>query len=104
MAASNSLETNKEANWINRLFSSVKETAQRSSASTNRLTSITNPSFESIGDILRIRRTPEHHPRPQPTSIDDSLVEIAVNAGSDTSSLADKSKGTIDFFHTPSVS
>ncbi|CAF0815385.1 unnamed protein product [Rotaria sp. Silwood1] len=106
MASSNISETNTERNWFNRLFSSVKVTTPRSSMSPiHRLTSITNPSFESFGDILRLRRPPEHHLRQQqPTSIDDSLVDIAVNARTDTSSLADKSKGTIDFFHTPSSS
>ncbi|CAF0779322.1 unnamed protein product [Rotaria sordida] len=103
MAASKSIETNKETNWFNRVFSSVKLKTQRSSSpSTNRLTSITNPGFESLGDLLRLRRITEHPPRQQQNTIDESLVEIAVNSSTDTSSLADKSKGTIDFFHTPS--
>ncbi|CAF4504795.1 unnamed protein product [Rotaria socialis] len=100
-ATSSPPETDKEPNWFSRMFSSNSSTSQGSS-STNRVTSIINPSFESFGDILRFRRSADYHPRQQQATMDESLVDIAINAESDISSLADKSKGTIDFFHTPS--
>ncbi|CAM4796698.1 unnamed protein product [Rotaria magnacalcarata] len=100
-ATSSPPETDKEPNWFSRMFSSKNSTSQGSS-STNRVTSIINPSFESFGDMLRFRRSADYHPTQQQATMDESLVDIAVNAESDISSLADKSKGTIDFFHTPS--
>lgn len=103
MAASTSSEDEKKTNWFSRTFSSQKSTSLRS-PSTIRLTSVTNPSFVSFSDILRSRRATDVQPKPQQVTMDQSLVDIAVNAGSDTSSLADKSKGTIDFFRTPTVS
>jgi len=97
MATSASSEEDKKENWFTRTF--------RSSSTKNHTISITNPSFVSFSDILSPRRATENHSKQQQqTTIDDSLVDIAVNAGSDISSLADKSRGTIDFFHTPPVS
>jgi hypothetical protein len=99
MATSASSEEDKKENWFTRIF--------RSSSTKNRTIAITNPSFVSFSDILSPRRATENHSKQQQqqqTTIDDSLVDIAVNAGSDISSLADKSRGTIDFFHTPPVS
>jgi hypothetical protein len=102
MAATSALsEADKKPNWFTRTFS--KKTTTFGSSAAHRLTSVSNPGFVSFSDILRPRRTTEHHPKLQ-TIIDPSLVDIAVNAESDISSLADKSRGTIDFFNTPSVS
>jgi len=95
-ASSSEVEADKKENWFTRTFGS--------SSSKNRPISITNPSFVSFSDILRPRRPTENHSKQQQTTLDESLVDIAVNAGSDISSLADKSRGTIDFFHTPPVS
>ena len=103
MAASSPTEDEKKTNWFNRTFSSKKPPLHRSS-STSRITSVTNPSFISFSDILRPRRPTEHQSKTQQSTFDQSLVDIAVNAGSDISSLADKSRGTIDFFHTSPVS
>ena len=103
MAASALPETNKKTNWFTRTFSS-KKTTNFGSSSTNRLTSIANPGFVSFSDILRLRRPTEHQPKSQQPTIDQSLVDIAVNAGSDISSLADKSRGTIDFVFLPMIS
>jgi hypothetical protein len=105
MSANASSEVdNQKRSWFGRRFSSKESATTRSSASTNRPTSITNPSFVSFSDILRPRRTTGHNLRQQHSTIDETLVDIAVNAGSDISSLADKSRGTIDFFYTPPVS
>lgn len=104
MSASNSLEPNKEENWFTRTFSSKQSASQGSNFTSNGFTSITNPSFESFGDILRSKRTIENPPRNVQNSIDQSIVDIAVNAHSDTSSLADRSKGTTDFFRPSKVS
>ncbi|CAF0925786.1 unnamed protein product [Adineta ricciae] len=59
------------------------------------------PSVGRWNDIIRPRRPTEHQSRVPAPTMDESLVDIAVNASSDVSSLADKSRGTIDFFHTP---
>jgi hypothetical protein len=103
MAASTLSEADEQTNWFTRTFSPKKATTLRSPSSTSRLSSVTNPAFVSFSDLLRPRRTTEHPPK-QPSTIDETLVDIAVNARSDISSLADKSRGTIDFFHTPPVS
>jgi len=100
MAASTSSEDENKTNWFSRTFSSKKSR----SPSAIRLTSVTNPSFVSFSDILRSRRATDVQPKPQQVTMDQSLVDIAVNAGSDISSLADKSRGTTDFFRTPTVS
>jgi len=100
MAASTSSEDENKTNWFSRTFSSKKSR----SPSAIRLTSVTNPSFVSFSDILRSRKATDVQPKPQQVTMDQSLVDIAVNAGSDISSLADKSRGTIDFFRTPTVS
>ena len=65
-----------------------------SSESSKKYTSFTYALTRTID-----QQTSQHQP-----TIDQSLLDIAVNAGSDVSSLADKSRGTIDFFHTPPVS
>ena len=104
MAASPSPEDGSKAtNWFTRKLSSKKSKTSRSS-SPIRLTTVTNPNFVSFSDIIRPRRPTEHQSRVPAPTMDDSLVDIAVNASSDVSSLADKSRGTIDFFHTPPVS
>ncbi|CAF4024315.1 unnamed protein product [Adineta steineri] len=100
MATSASSDDENKANWLTRKLSPKKSTSPRSSA-INRLSSVTNPSFISISDILRPTRPTGLQSKPQQSTIDNSLVDIAVNAGTDISSLADKSRGTIDFFHTP---
>jgi hypothetical protein len=106
MATNASSETNKKANWFTRTFSSKNSRILGSSSSTDRINSLTNPSFISFSDLLGPRRTTENHSKQQQqqSTVDESLVDIAVNAESDISSLADKSRGTIDFFRTPPVS
>jgi hypothetical protein len=101
MATNTSPEIDNKGNWFTRTFSSR---TLGSSSSTNRTNSIVNPGFVSLVDILKPKRTTEHPAKQQLSSIDESLVNIAVNAESDISSLADRSKGSIDFFHTPPVS
>ena len=99
MTTNNSSERDKQDHWFTRIFSFKK----KSLFSSNRIISLTNPNFESFGDILRPKRTTEHRLRFQNTTIDEALVDIAINSENDISSLADKSKGTLDFFHTSSV-
>jgi len=99
MATNASLEADKKSNWFTRIFSSKNSRISGSSSSTNRTNPISNPSFISFSDILSSRRATE-----QQSTLDESLVDISVYSESDISSLADKSKGTIDFFRTPSVS
>ncbi|UJR28387.1 hypothetical protein I4U23_009628 [Adineta vaga] len=103
MAASPSPDAETKSSWFSRKLSSKKPKTSQSSSSTTRLTTVTNPSFISFSDILRPRRPSVQQSKTDESNFDDSLVDIAVNAGSDTSSLADKSKGTKDFFHTPST-
>lgn len=99
MATNRSSDGEAKSSWLMKTFSSKHS---RSSASTtDQTTSIINPGFVSFGDILESNEGTE---QPSKRTIDDSIVDIAVNAGSDISSLADKSRGTIDFFHTPPVS
>ena len=93
-----------EMSRFTRIFSFRKRTTQGSPSATNRLISITNPRFESFGDILRSKRTTEYHLRQQPRTIDEALVDITSSAETDISSLVDKSKGTTEFFHKSSVS
>lgn len=99
MATNTSSETNKKSNWFTRIFSSKNS---GSSSSIDHANSFSNPSFISLSDVLN--RTADQHPSQRQLTIDESLLDIAVNAQSDVSSLADKSRGTIDFFHTPPVS
>jgi hypothetical protein len=93
MATSSSPDTNKKSNWFTRTFSSKNVELSSSMDGAN---SFTNPSFTPLSEVLG--------PRQRQLTIDESLLDIAVNAKSDVSSLADKSRGTIDFFHTPPVS
>ena len=99
--ASTSIEVKKE-NWFRRTFAS-KESKIDSSKSSIRLTSITNPNFVSFSDILR-PKSPVDSSKSSSSPVHDPLVDITVNARPDVSSLVDKSKGTIDYFHTPPVS
>jgi hypothetical protein len=102
MATNASSETDKKPNWFTRTFTSKNS----SSSSTNHTNSVTNPSFTSFNDLLK-RTTTEHHSKQQQqqqSTLEESLVDISVNPESDISSLADKSKGTSNFFHTRSVS
>lgn len=63
-----------------------------------------NPGFVSFGEIMESNEMTQPPPTQSKRMIEDSIMDIAINAGSDISSLVDKSKGTIDFFHTPPVS
>lgn len=107
MATSGSLETENKSSWLMRTFSSKNSRSLESSSSpiTNHTNSFSNHSFTSFSDVLKSKPTTNQQPKQQQqSSLEESLVDIAVNAASDTSSLADRSRGTIDFFHTPSVS
>ena len=65
-----------------------------------RTSSILNPSFVSLNELLRMKRTTEQ----SPMTIDESLVDISVNAESDISSLVDRSRGTMGTFNSARVS
>jgi hypothetical protein len=104
MATNASSEPDKKPSWFTRTFSSKNSRPLGSFSSTDGANSFTNPSFISLSDALRPQQTTDHQPRQRQLTIDESLVDISVNAESDISSLADKSRGTIDFFHTPPVS
>lgn len=102
MASSNVSDMNHGGNWFTRIFSSKQGTSQLTSP-TNRMTSITNPTFESFGEILRSKRTTEYLTGQKQNFIEQSLVDISVNAESDYSNLADKSRGTKHLFNTSQV-
>ena len=102
MASSTTSENERKSNWFTRVFARHSGPFG-SSSSTNRSNSISNPAFESFKDIMTPRRTTDQQSR-QRSDTDQSLMSIKVNAESDVSSLADKSRGTIDFFHTSPVS
>ena len=96
---SNSTARRKRANWLTQMFSS-------SDAPSSPLTSISNPAFESFTDIIQPRRaeqSPAAEARQQ-SAVEQTLAEISANAGSDVSSLRDRSKGRTDFFSSSSVS
>lgn len=102
MATSRSSDTETKSSWLMKTFSS--KSSRPSTSDVDETNSIVNPGFVSFGDILQPNVTTVQSPKQRKTTMDDPIVDIAVNAGSDISSLADKSKGTIDFFHTPPVS
>ena len=102
MATNRSTDGEAKSSWLMKTFSSKR--SRLTGSTTDQTTSIINPGFVSFGDILESNEVSEQPSRQSKRTIDDSIVDIAVNAGSDISSLADKSRGTIDFFHTPPVS
>lgn len=102
MASSNTeAETPTKPNLFQRILSPRNSIAFGSSP-TNRTTSILNPSFVSLKDLLTVKRTTEQ--QHQPLTIDESLVDISINAESDISSLADRSRGSVGIFNSSRVS
>lgn len=93
-----------KGNWFTRIFSSKSSRILGSSSTANRTNSVTNPGFISLSDIIKPKRTSELYSKQQQSTIDEALVDIAANAESDVSSLVDRSRGSVDFFHTPPVS
>lgn len=102
MSASSTPDNVGKPNWFTRTLS-IKNARAGQPSTISRLTSVSNPGFVSFSEILRPRRPPETQPKPPADNIADSLVDIAVNAGSDVSSLVDRSKGTTDFFRDSPV-